>query len=87
MDTLKEIEKLAQLAQAQAIPDCDISNQILAQIRLAPKNSTSFAVFDFLAGCFATAASILLYIGINAWNQIVSPLTQFFAPLQECRLW
>ncbi|HUT29539.1 MAG TPA: hypothetical protein VMX13_07100 [Sedimentisphaerales bacterium] len=87
MDTLEGIEKLAKRAQMQRIPAFAVSDQVMARLRFGEVDATSFAVFDFLAGIFATAASIIFYIGINAWMHIVSPLTQFFAPLQEVSLW
>jgi hypothetical protein len=86
MDTLEVIEKLAKITQMQKIPVFSVSEQVIAQLR-ADKNTISFAAFDFFAGVFATAASIIFYIGINVWTHIMNPLTQLFAPLQEVRLW
>lgn len=85
MDTLDGIEKLAKKAQTQETPAFDVSDRVLAQISL--EKSNTFVVFDFFAGAFATAASAIFYIGINAWTNIMNPLAQFFAPLQEVRLW
>lgn len=86
MDTLEAIEKLAQKARRQKIPAFHVSEQVIARLQ-AEDNPLSFVAFDFLAGIFATAASVLFYIGINAWTYVMNPLTQLFAPLQEVRLW
>jgi len=87
MDTLREIEILAKKAQMQKIPVFDVSDQVIEQLRADKANTINFVAFDFFAGILATAASIILYIGINAWMYIMNPLTQFFAPLKEIRLW
>jgi hypothetical protein len=87
MDTLKGIEKLAKKAQMQKIPAFGISDQIADRLRLSRPETASFAVFDVFAGISAVAASVALYIGLNAWTHLMNPMTQFFAPLQEIRLW
>ena len=85
MDTLDGIEKIAEIARKQEIPKFSVSDQVITT--LTSDKDYNFIVFDFFAGVFATLASVGLYIGINAWMYLINPLTQFFAPLQEVRLW
>jgi hypothetical protein len=86
MDTLEAIEKLAQMARTQKIPVFSVADEVLSQLRFG-ETPVSFVTFDMFAGVFAAAASILLCVGINAWLHVMNPLSQFFAPLQEARLW
>ena len=87
MDTLDAIQKLAEEARKEAITSFDVADGVIAKLRSDPTQTVSFAAFDFFAGIFATATSIVFYVGVNTWTHIMNPLTQFFAPLQEVRLW
>jgi hypothetical protein len=87
MDTLDGIEKLAIKARKKRVPVFDVSNQVIAQIRLREDQNISFFPFDLFATATAAAAAIAVFIGINAWTYIMNPLTQLFAPLQEVALW
>jgi hypothetical protein len=87
MDTLEAIEKLAQQAREEETPLFGVANRVLQQIRSEETETFSFTVFDLFATASAVAASVVGYFSIGAWKFIASPLTQFFAPLQEIRLW
>ncbi len=87
MDTLDGIDRLVRRAREERIPSFGVADQVMLEIRSGETLKVSFAAFDFFAGIFAAATSIVFYIGVNAWMHIMSPLTQFFAPLQEVRLW
>jgi hypothetical protein len=87
MDTLDSIEKLARKAREEKTPLFDVSDLVLQQIRTDETETFSFTVFDLFATASAIVASVVGYFSISAWKFIASPLMQFFAPLQEIRLW
>ena len=87
MDTLEGINKLARQAREEKTPRFDVVDRVLQQIRAVEMEAFSFTVFDLFAAASAIAASVVGYFSINAWRFVASPLMQFFAPLQEVRLW
>lgn len=87
MDTLEGINKLARQAREEKPPHFNVADQVLKQIRSEETEAFSFTVFDLFAAASAVAASVVGYFSIGAWRFIASPLMQFFAPLQEVRLW
>lgn len=87
MDTLKGIEELARRAREEKPPVFDIADVVLQQINTEETETFSFTVFDLFATASAVVASVVGYFSISAWRFIASPLMQFFAPLQEVRLW
>jgi len=87
MDTLEGIEKLACQAREEKVPGFDAAERVLQQIRSEETETFGFAIFDLFAGASAVAASVVGYFSIGAWKFIASPLMQFFAPLQEVKLW
>ena len=87
MDTLESINKLARQAREEQIPNFDVAGQVLQQIRTEETETFSFTVFDLFAAVSAVTASVVGYFSFGAWRFIASPLMQFFAPLQEARLW
>jgi hypothetical protein len=86
MDTLKGIEKLAQQARREETPLFTVSNKVMKQIG-SESEAFGFTVLELFATASAVAASVVGYFSISAWKLIASPLTQFFTPLQEIRLW
>ncbi len=87
MDILNKIEKLAQKARQESTPDFSLSDRIMIQIEQRNGYIISFAAFDVLAGFFATAASIALFIGINTLISAQDPIVELFAQFQETSLW
>jgi len=87
MDTLKAIEKLAQRAREEKIPTCDVADRISQQIGAEEEGTFGFIVFDLFASLSALVASVVGYFSLSVLKSLTSPLMQFFAPLQEVRLW
>ncbi len=87
MDTLDGIEKLARKARKKRVPVFDISNQVITQIRLREVQNVSFFPFDLFAIATAAAASIAVFIGINAWTHMTNPMTALLTPLTDAPLW
>ena len=88
MDKIFEIiEKLAQKAQNEAIPQFSVSNMVMAQIELQQQRKFGLWPFEVFAGVSAVAASIVVFFSIQAWHNIVNPLVQLVAPYQGVQLW
>jgi len=87
MDVLKTIEKLAHQAREEKIPEFDVADRVLQQIRLGEEETFGLLAFELFASASAVAASVVGYFSVSIWKLITSPLMQFFAPLQEIRLW
>ena len=87
MDTLKAIEKLAQMAKKEKIASYDISHKVIQQVRTTQQDTVSLWPFELFAGISAIAASIVAVFSIQAWRYIIDPLVQLFIPLQEIPLW
>jgi hypothetical protein len=87
MDVLKAIEKLAHQAREERIPEFDVADRVLQQIRPAEEETFGLLAFELFASASAVAASVVGYFSVSIWKLITSPLMQFFAPLQEIRLW
>lgn len=81
------IEKLAQKARTEAIPQFSVSNRVMAQIDLIERQPTGLWPFQIFAGVSAVAASIVIFFSIQAWQTIVNPLAQLFATSQGASLW
>ena len=81
------IEKLAQKARSEAIPQFSVSNRVMAQIDLIERQPTGLWPFEIFAGLTAVAASIVSFFSVQAWHTIVNPLFQLLAPYQGVPLW
>ncbi|MHC4221918.1 MAG: hypothetical protein ACYST9_05810 [Planctomycetota bacterium] len=85
MDTLKAIEKLAQLARNEKTHVFDVSSQVLMRItETEPIRVVPLSVF---AGLSAVAASIALFAAVKYWIYMSNPIMELFTPLQEVALW
>ena len=81
------IEKLAEKARIEAVPQFSVSNRVMAQIDLIERQPTGLWPFEIFAGLTAVAASIVSFFSIQAWHTIVNPLFQLLAPYQGVPLW
>jgi len=87
MDTLKAIEKLAQRAREEKMPVFDVADSVWLRIRPQAAPAISFRSFGLFAGVAAVAASIVLFLAVDFWLSMTSPIMEIFAPLQETPLW
>ena len=87
MDALKIIEKLAEKARKETVPQSDVSPMVMHEINALQRTESGVFPLEFFAGISAVAASIITVLSISAWQYIVNPLIQFIAPLQEMPLW
>jgi len=82
MDTIKIIEKLAQIARAEILPQFDVANDVMTRIDLLEQAKPRLWPIEVFAGISAVAASIVTFFSIQAWQYIVNPLFQLFTPYQ-----
>ena len=87
MDALEVVQKLAQRARQEEIPVLDVADRVLQRIMSEEEETFGFLVFDLFASISALVASVVGYFSVGVLKFITSPLMQFFAPLQEIRLW
>jgi hypothetical protein len=89
MDKITEIiEKLAQKARSEAIPQFSVSNRVMARIDLlARQPAVRLWPFQIFAGLTTVAASVVTFFSIQAWHTIINPLFQLLAPYQGVPLW
>jgi hypothetical protein len=87
MATMKIIEKLAQAAQNETVPQYDVSAEVMLQINTLRQEKTALLPLELFAGITALAASIVTFFSIQAWRCIVDPLIQLFTPFQGVPLW
>jgi hypothetical protein len=88
MDRITQIiEKLAQTAHGEAIPQFSVSNRVMARIDLLETQPVGLWPFQIFAGLTAAAASIVTFFSVPAWHYIVNPLFQLLAPYQGVPLW
>ena len=81
------IEKLAQKARIEAVPQFSVSNRVMAQIELIDRQPTGLWPFEIFAGVSAVAASIVVFFSIQAWQTVFNPLYQLLSPYQGVSLW
>lgn len=81
------LEKLAQKARNESIPQFSVTNMVMAQIGLQQRTKFSLLPFEIFAGISAVAASIVVFFSIQAWHTLANPLVQLFATSQGASLW
>jgi hypothetical protein len=87
VDALEVVQKLAQRARKEEIPVFDVADRVLRRITSEEEETFGFLVFDLFASISALVASVVGYFSVGVLKFTTSPLMQFFAPLQEIRLW
>ncbi len=89
MDNLKLIDRLVMMARGETIPEVDVSAQVMLTIRSGEIVEDSFGVtpLTIFTAMSAVAASIILFLAINAWVTMSDPMAEFFGPIQVASLW
>lgn len=88
MDKIIDIlDKLAERAQSEILPQIDVSNGVMTRISLMRMQKPGLLPLELFAGLTAVAASIVVFFSIQAWQSIVNPLYQLFTPYQGVPLW
>ena len=87
MDTLKAIEKLAQLSREEKSLQFDVADRVMFRIGALREQTISLLPFDIFGSITAVAAFVVAFFSVNAWQYIADPLIRLFDPLQEAPLW
>lgn len=81
------IEKLAQKAQNEVLPQIYVSDEVMTRISLMRRSGQGILPFEIFAGATAIAASIVLFISIQSLHSIFNPMYQLLAPNQGNSIW
>jgi len=87
MDTLKALAKLARRAREEQTPVFGVAEMVRLRIRSEGRPSVTLIPLGLFGGLSAAAASIILFLAVEFWQYMNSPLRELIAPLPEIRLW
>jgi len=89
MDTLSRIEKLVARARHERVPGIDVADRVQWRIRtaVAVQPPVPIAPWGVLAGLSAVAASIILFLAVNAWMALSNPMMELYRPVMVASLW
>jgi len=87
MDTLKGLAKLARIARQEQTPAFGVSELVRLRIQSEGRQPVTLIPLSLFGGLSAAAASIILFLAIQFWQYMNSPLRELVAPLPEIRLW
>ena len=87
MDTLEGLAKLARRAREEQTPVFGVAQMVRLRIRSEGRTSVTLTPLGPFGGLSAAAASILLFLAVQLWQYMNSPLRELIAPLPEIRLW
>ncbi|MEN6578093.1 MAG: hypothetical protein ABFD90_17245 [Phycisphaerales bacterium] len=87
MDTLEALARLARKAREEPIPVFNIADGVQLRIRSEKPASVTLIPLGLFGGLSAVAASITLFMAIEFWKYMSSPIMELVAPLPEMRLW
>ncbi|MEN6334656.1 MAG: hypothetical protein ABFE01_10365 [Phycisphaerales bacterium] len=87
MDALEALAKLALKAREEPIPVFGVADQVRLRIRSEKQASVTLIPLGLVGGLSALAASITLFMALEFWHYMSSPVMQLVAPLPEMRLW
>jgi len=86
MDALEALVRLACKAREEQIPVFGVADQVRLRIR-SEKPAVTLIPLGLFGGISAVAASITLFMAIELWKYMSSPVMELVAPLPEMRLW
>ena len=87
MDTLRALAKLARIAREEQAPVFSVADLVRLQIESESRQPVTLIPLGLFGGLSAAAASILLFMAVQIWQYMNSPLRELVAPLPEIRLW
>lgn len=87
MDTLEALARLARKAREERIPVFNVADGVRLRIRSEKPASITLIPLGLFGGLSAVAASITLFLAIEFWKYMSSPVMELIAPLPELRLW
>lgn len=87
MDALEALARLARKACEESIPVFGVADQVQLRIRSENTSPVTLIPLGLVGGLSAVAASITLFMAIEFWKYLSSPVMELVAPLPEMRLW
>lgn len=87
MDVLEALAKLALKAREEPVPVFNVADQVRLRIRSEKPDSVTLIPLGLFGGLSAVAASITLFLALEFWKYMSSPIMDLVAPLPEIRLW
>jgi len=87
MDTLKALAKLARRAREEQTPVFGVAELVRLRIESEGRQPVTLIPFGLFGGLSAAAASIILFLAVQFWQYMNSPLRELVAPLPEITLW
>jgi hypothetical protein len=87
MDTLEGLARLARRARDERTPVFGVAEMVRLRIQSESRPSVTLIPLGLFGGLSAAAASIILFMAVQFWQYMNSPLMELVAPLPEIRLW
>jgi len=87
MDTLEGLDRLARRAREEQTPVFGVAQAVRLRIQSEGRSSVTLIPLEVFGGLSAVAASIILFLAVQLWQYMNSPLRELVAPLPEIRLW
>ena len=87
MDTLRGLAKLARIAREERTPVFGVAELVRLRIQSESRQPVTLIPLGLFGGLSAAAASIILFLAVQLWQYMNSPLMELVAPLPEIRLW
>jgi hypothetical protein len=87
MDTLRSLAKLARIAREEQTPVFGVADLVRLRIQSESRQPVTLIPLGLFGGLSAAAASIILFLAVQLWQYMNSPLRELVAPLPEIRLW
>jgi len=87
MDTLEGLAKLARRAREEQTPVFGVAEMVRLRIQSESRTSVTLIPLGLFGGLSAAAASIILFLAIQFWQYMNSPLRELIAPLPGIQLW
>ncbi|MCE5341422.1 MAG: hypothetical protein LLF92_09910 [Planctomycetaceae bacterium] len=81
------IEKLADKAKNEVAPQFYVADDVMTRIALMQRSRPGLLPLELFAGFTAVAASIMLFLSLEAIQNILNPMAQLLTPYQGASLW
>lgn len=87
MDVLEALAKLAHKAREEPAPVFGVADGVRLRIRSERAEAVTLIPLGLFGGLSAVAASITLFLAVEFWKYMSSPIMELVTPLPEMRLW
>jgi len=87
MDALEGLVRLARKARQEQTPVFGVADEVRLRIRSERPPSITLLPLGVFGGLSAVAASVTLFLAIEFWKYMNSPIMELVRPLPEIRLW